>query len=78
MEFLKLEFSILLIILRETVLDGFLELILDISTHVTHLDLSLLSNLVALLDQILTALLSGLWDIQTDDLTIVLRGDAQG
>ena len=76
MEFLKLQLSVLLIILREAVLDGLLQLVLDITTHITHLNLGLLADLVALFHQIPTTLLGGYRDVQTDDLTIVLRRDA--
>ena len=76
MKFLKLELGILLIVLAESVLDSLLQLVFDVGTHVSDFNLSLLGNLVALLDQILTTLLCRLRDIQSDDLTIVLWGDA--
>ena len=72
MQFLQVGFGILLVVLRETVLDGLLQFLLDVGTNVAHLYLCLLSNLVALLYQIATALLGGLGDTQTDNLAIVL------
>ena len=75
MELLKLELGILLVVLRKTVLDSLLQLVLDVSTHITYLDLGLLSNLVALLGQVATTLLGRHRDVQADHLTIVLGGD---
>ena len=75
MQLLKIELGILLVILGKTVLDGFLQLFLDVATNVANFDLGLLGNLVALLHQVATALFGGLGDTQTDDFAIVFGGD---
>ena len=76
MDFLELELSVLLVVLRESVLDGFLELVLDVSPDVSDLDLCLLSNLVALLGELTAPLFCGLRDVQADDFSVVFRRDA--
>ena len=73
---LQFQLCILLIILGETILDGLLQLVLDIATHIAHLDLGLLGNLGALLGEVATALLSGDGDVETDHLAIVFGGNA--
>ena len=56
-QFLQLVLSVLLQILRKTVLDSLLQFVLDFATHIAHLHLSLLSNLATLLHKFLTALI---------------------
>ena len=76
MNLLEFQLGILLIVLRESVLDGLLQLVLDVATHVAHLYLGLLCNLGTLLSKIATTLLSRNGDVQADHLTIVLWGNA--
>ena len=76
MQLLEVVLGILLVILRETVLDGLLQLLLDVGTHVAYLYLGFLGNLVALLDQFTATLLSRLGDTQADDFAVVLRSNA--
>ena len=76
MQLLQVSLGILLQVFRETVLDGLLQLLLDVSTNVAYLNLGLLGNLVALLNEVTTALLSRLGQTQTDNLAIILWSDA--
>ena len=59
-QLLQFELGIFLIVLAQAVLDGFLQFVLHIATHIAHFHLGLLTNFVALLHQFLTALLCGL------------------
>ena len=75
MEFLQIVLSILFQVFRKSILDSFLQLLLDFLAHVAHLNLSTLSNLVTLLYEFLTALTCWLRNTQTYDFAIVLRSD---
>ena len=75
MNLLKVGLGILLKVLRQSVLDGFLELVLNIGTHIAYLHLHTLTNLVALLGEFATSLLGGHRDTKTDNLAVVLGSD---
>ena len=61
-QFLQIKLSILLVVLRESVLDGLLQFVLDVAAHVAHLHLGFLGYLVTLLHQVAATLLGGLGD----------------
>ena len=76
MKLLKAVLGIFFLILREPVLDSFLQFVFVLTTYVAHLHFSLLTNLVALLHKLLTPVLCGLWETENDHLAVVLRRDA--
>ena len=75
MNLLEFALSVLLEVFRQTVLDSLLQLVLCVLTCVANLHLRALANLVALLYEFLTALLSRLRDAEADNLAVVLRSD---
>ena len=59
MNLLQAVFCILLVVFRKTVLDSFLQFLLDVRTNIANLNLCTLTNLVTLLYQVTTTLLCG-------------------
>ena len=76
MNLLEFALSVLLQILRQTVLDSLLQLVLCLLTCVANLHFSALADLVALLDKLLTAFLCRLRNAKADNLAVVLGSDA--